>query len=115
MVRKYELDPQKIKIQVSAGIKKCCYGRNDSKVFPDTLKSWGLRFGDVATEGDRQGQPSLNLSALIFNALQRSGVNSANIEIDSSCTCCDGQYFSNVKGDTERNLLLVKPIITVEN
>lgn len=109
VVKEYGLDPRKIKIHVTGGIQKCCYGRNDEVVFPDVLKSWGVRFGDVATEGDRAGQKSLNMTALIFNDLQRVGVPSDNIEVVEKCTCCDGEYWSNVKGDQERNLVLVRP------
>lgn len=109
VVDDYDLDPKKLSIHVTGGIQKCCYGRNDEVVFPDVLKAWGVRFGDVATEGSRAGQRSMNMAALIFNDLQRVGVPTDNIDIEEKCTCCDGEHWSNVKGDPERNLVLVRP------
>ncbi len=108
VVKDHDLDPKNIKIFVTGGIQKCCYGRDD-QVFPDVMKAWGVRFGSVATEGSREGQTSMNLLALIYNDLLRVGVNSDNIDVNEKCTCCDGEHWSNVKGDQERNLVLVRP------
>ena len=109
LIKDYKLNPKKIKIQVTAGIQKCCYGRDDGKVFPDAIRHWGVQFGDVATDGPRKGQPSLNLAAAIFGRLMAAGIKSENIEVDAHCTCHDGQHWSNVKGDDARNLVLVRP------
>jgi len=49
------------------------------------------------------------MAGLIFNALQKDGIKSDNIEIDAHCTCCDGKHYSNVNGDQERNLVLARP------
>jgi hypothetical protein len=109
MVKEYGLQPDKIKIFVTAGIQKCCYGRSD-QVFPDVFEEWGMEFKDIATEGERTGQISLDLSGLIEADLKRVGVPTENISVDKQCTCCDGKHWSNVKGDSERNLVLVKPV-----
>ena len=107
-MKDHGLNPKDIKIFVTGGIQKCCYGRDDG-MFPDVMKAWGARFGDTATKGAREGQRSINLLALIFNDLQRVGVPTDNIDVNEKCTCCDGEHWSNVKGDTERNLVLVRP------
>lgn len=107
LVRDYGLNPKKIKIFVTAGIQKCCYGRNDD-AFQKVFDEWGGDLQSVATIGDREGQTSLDLSGLIEKDLLRVGVAPENITVDKHCTCHDGEHWSNVNGEDERNLLLVK-------
>lgn len=107
LVKDYNLNPKKIKIFVTAGIQKCCYGRNDD-AFQKVFDEWGGDLKSLATQGSRQGQTSLDLSALIQRDLLRVGVPSENITVDDHCTCHDGEHWSNVNGEDERNLLLVK-------
>jgi len=107
MLEQYHLNPKKIKIHVTAGIQKCCYGRND-EYFPRVFDEWGLDLKDVATE-ERKGQTSLDLSKMIEKDLARMGVPDENIVCDKTCTCHSGDYWSNVKGNPERNLVLVQP------
>jgi len=112
LIKDHKLDPKRIKIHVTAGIQKCCYGRSDKQVFGDVLKTWGVQFGAEATSGSRVGQQSVNMAALIFNSLLKDGVKSENVDVDAHCTCCDGKHWSNVKGDQERNLVLVRPTLS---
>jgi copper oxidase (laccase) domain-containing protein len=106
MVREHGLNPDKIKIFVTAGIQKCCYGRSD-QLFQTVFDEWGENLRAIATEGSRAGQTSLDLSAMIRQDLERVGVPAGNIEVDETCTCHSGQYFSNVRGEDDRNLVLV--------
>ena len=112
LVKEYNLDPTKLKIFVTAGIQKCCYGRNDkNSPFPDVFASWGEEYRSVATKGARAGQESLDLHALIRHDIESAGVPQENIEVDSHCTCCDNKHWSNVKNEQGRNLILVRPAV----
>jgi len=108
LIEEHGLNPEKIKVFVTAGIQKCCYGRNDQQSpFPNVFEVWGDAFRSVATKGKRVGQESLDLSGLIEHAVESSGVPKENIEVDKNCTSCDGNYWSNVKGEGGRNLIIV--------
>jgi len=108
LIAKYGLNPEKMKIYVAPGIRDCCYGKNDDE-FPDVMKHWGAEFGSVATKGKRKGQPSIDIPAMIQTHLEENGVPSGNIEMDPRCSACDEESFwSNVRGETGRNLLLVR-------
>ncbi|MBU1132196.1 laccase domain-containing protein [Patescibacteria group bacterium] len=109
LIEEFGLNPKNLKIFVTAGIQKCCYGRND-EVFPDVFAEWGDEFRSIATNGSRAGQTSLDLSGLIEFDLHRCGVAKENIIVDKTCTCCDGKYWSNVNGDKQRNLIVVRKI-----
>ncbi len=106
LVERWNLNPAKMKIFVTAGIQKCCYGRDDT-MFQGVFNEWGGDLKSVASMGSRTGQTSLDLSGMIVRDLERVGVPGKNVEVDTHCTCCDGKHFSNVKGDKGRNLLLV--------
>jgi hypothetical protein len=118
LIDKFGLNPRAINVYVSAGIQQCCYGRDDD-LFDDVARLWGKQFlfpawmrddNDkvLAKSGPRKGQPALNLRELIRKALVDAEIPYNQIESSDVCTRCNKVYWSNVDGDQERNLVLVK-------
>lgn len=115
LIDKFGLNPRAINVYVSAGIQQCCYGRDDD-LFDDVANVWGKDFlcrtwsheKVTAIKGPRKGQPALNLRELIRKALQDTGIQYDQIKASEVCTRCSKAYWSNVDGDQERNVVLVK-------
>jgi hypothetical protein len=107
MIADYGLNPNDIKIFVTAGIQPCCYGRSDSR-FEEVFKLWGEDLRGITTKGPRANQTSLNLNGLIKKALLHAGVPEENIEMDDHCTSCDGTVWSNIIEPSPRNCVLFR-------
>lgn len=96
---------------IGLGAGPCCYGVNN---YIDELNQPGYRsFLSRADKGPRIGQHSLDLVSLAQHSLIYRGVRRESITLDTKCTACagrenggQGDYHSNIYGDTGRNLVL---------
>lgn len=106
LLEKNKLDPNHISVFISRGAQKCCYGNHDNQIIKEVADIYGEEYTAVATSGPRTDKPSIDLPGMIYQEIVRTGVKPENIEIDKTCTVHEGDYWSNIKGDTERNLIL---------
>lgn len=101
------------KVHLTAGIRPCCYGRNDGG-FEYAFERFPEAQGGTATKGPRKEQPSLDLHQLARSILAKMDL--TDVTWDSLCTACaatpDGKrlYYSNVYGNVGRNCVAVKRI-----
>ncbi len=93
----YACDVKDIMIGLGASIQSCCY-----EVGKDLADICNKNF----TEGFimiKDGKYFLDLQALNLSQMLESGILKENIEISSTCTACDTNYFSyRREGDTGR-------------
>lgn len=101
------------KVHLTAGIRPCCYGRNDGG-FNYVFSRFPEADGGTATKGPRKDQPSLDIHQLTRSILLKLGI--TDVTWDTLCTACaatpDGQrlYYSNAHNDTGRNCVAVRRI-----
>lgn len=105
-VQEHAFHPEKTHAWIGAGIGPCCYGL-------DTVPEGVPRDAVLKpTRGPRQRKPyAADLRAIVKSQLLALGVPEEQITIDERCTSCfenkgTAPYWSHVRGDRARNLLV---------
>jgi len=92
LTKKFGSKPKDIQIAISPAIKKCCYK------FERIDKSLDKKWLDYIEEKD--GLYEIDASKRTLDQIKDAGVNTKNVIVDKTCTCCNKNYFSHYRDVT---------------